>query len=98
LAGAARVGAARYQPRAVEGTVLHRIVRENVETFLREATDTDRDISELPSEHVGDTDDVMPIGKKGIGQVATEGARHSRDEDPLRTHGLTRERRYPKVH
>ncbi len=30
---------ATYQPRAAEGTVLHRVVRENLETFLREAAD-----------------------------------------------------------
>ena len=39
LAGAALVGAASYQPRDAEGTVLHRVVRENLETFLREASD-----------------------------------------------------------
>jgi len=33
------VGVATYQPRAAEGTVLHRVVRENLETFLREAAD-----------------------------------------------------------
>jgi hypothetical protein len=33
------VGAATYQPRDAEGTVLHRVVRENLETFLREAAD-----------------------------------------------------------
>ena len=39
LAGAARVGAASYQPRDAESTILHRVVRENLETFLREAND-----------------------------------------------------------
>ena len=39
LAGAAAVGAATYQPRAAEGTVLHRVVRENLATFLREVAD-----------------------------------------------------------
>src|SRR2546426_12488649 len=38
LAGPSAVGVATYQPRAAEGTVLHRVVRENLETFLREAT------------------------------------------------------------
>ena len=33
------MGVATYQPRAAEGTVLHRVVRENLETFLREAAD-----------------------------------------------------------
>jgi len=33
------VGTATYQPRAAEGTVLHRVVRENLETFLREVAD-----------------------------------------------------------
>ncbi len=33
------MGVATYQPRAAEGTVLHRVVRENLETFLREAGD-----------------------------------------------------------
>src|SRR5207244_4441537 len=37
LAGPSAVGVATYQPRAAEGTVLHRVVRENLETFLREA-------------------------------------------------------------
>ena len=39
LAGAATVGAATYQPRAAEGTVLHRVVRDHLETFLREVAD-----------------------------------------------------------
>src|SRR5439155_16476084 len=39
LAGASTVGVATYQPRAAEGTVLHRVVRENLETFLREAAE-----------------------------------------------------------
>jgi len=30
------VGAASYQPRAMEGTVLHRVVREHFETFRAE--------------------------------------------------------------
>jgi hypothetical protein len=33
------VGVATYQPRAAEGTVLHRVVREHLETFLREVAD-----------------------------------------------------------
>ena len=33
------VGAVTYQPRDAAGTVLHRVVRENLETFLREAAD-----------------------------------------------------------
>ena len=33
------MGVATYRPRAAEGTVLHRVVRENLETFLREAAD-----------------------------------------------------------
>jgi hypothetical protein len=33
------VGAATYQPRDAEGTVLHRVVCEHLETFLREAAD-----------------------------------------------------------
>lgn len=33
------VGAATYQPRDAEGTVLHRVVRENLETFLCEVAD-----------------------------------------------------------
>jgi len=32
------VDVAAYQPRDTEGVVVHRIVRENLETFLREAT------------------------------------------------------------
>src|SRR5437763_5207919 len=36
LAGAPGVGAASYEPRAMEGTVLHRVVRENFETFRAE--------------------------------------------------------------
>src|SRR5437016_8701947 len=36
LAGALRVGAASYQPRATEGTVLHRVIREHFETFRAE--------------------------------------------------------------
>src|SRR6266516_2953128 len=39
LAGPSTVGVATYRPRAAEGTVLHRVVRENLETFLREAAD-----------------------------------------------------------
>ncbi len=39
LAGAATVGTATYQPRAAEGTVLHRVVRDHLETFLREVAD-----------------------------------------------------------
>ena len=42
------MGTATYQPRAAEGAVLHRIVRENLETFLREATDQ-HDGGGLPS-------------------------------------------------
>ena len=30
------MGAASYQPRAMEGTVLHRVVREHFETFRAE--------------------------------------------------------------
>ena len=33
------LGAVTYQPRDAPGTVLHRVVRENLETFLREAAD-----------------------------------------------------------
>jgi hypothetical protein len=33
------VGAVTYQPRDAVGTILHRVVRENLETFLREAAD-----------------------------------------------------------
>jgi hypothetical protein len=33
------VGVATYQPRDAAGTTLHRVVRENLETFLREAAD-----------------------------------------------------------
>ena len=33
LAGPSAVGVATYQPRAAEGTVLHRVVRENLEKF-----------------------------------------------------------------
>jgi len=36
LAGAPPVGAASYEPRAMEGTVLHRVVREHFETFRAE--------------------------------------------------------------
>jgi len=32
LAGTPRVGAASYQPRSMEGTILHRVVREHFET------------------------------------------------------------------
>jgi len=38
LAGTGSMGTATHQPRAAERAVLHRIVRENLETFLREAT------------------------------------------------------------
>ena len=42
LAGAPRVRAAGYEPRAMEGTVPHRVVRENFETFRAKiATRTD---------------------------------------------------------
>ena len=34
--GAPCVGAASYQPRAMEGTFLHRVVREHFETFRAE--------------------------------------------------------------
>src|SRR3989442_1653264 len=37
LAGTAIVGRAVYEPRAAEGAVLHRLVREHLETFLRGA-------------------------------------------------------------
>jgi len=37
LAVAALVGAASYEPRVAEGTVLHRVVREHLESFLQEA-------------------------------------------------------------
>ena len=33
------MGATTYQPRATEGTVLHRLVRDYLETFLREVAD-----------------------------------------------------------
>ena len=39
LAGASTVGVATYQPRDAQGSILHRVVRENLETFLREAAD-----------------------------------------------------------
>jgi len=39
LAGTAIVGCAVYEPRAVEGAVLHRLVREHLETFLRDAAE-----------------------------------------------------------
>ena len=32
--------------------------------------DTDRDVGELSSQHVVDADDVMPLGEKGVRQVA----------------------------
>ena len=39
LAGASTVGVATYQPRDAQGSILHRVVRENLETFLREAAE-----------------------------------------------------------
>jgi len=39
LADAAPVGAGTYRPRAAEGTVLHRVVRDNLKTFLGEVAD-----------------------------------------------------------
>src|SRR5881409_3586214 len=39
LAVAAFVGAASYEPRVAEGTVLHGVVRDHLESFLREAAD-----------------------------------------------------------
>jgi hypothetical protein len=47
LAGAPRVGALSYQPRAMEGTVLHRVVREHFEAF-RAVTATRTDGGGLP--------------------------------------------------
>ena len=35
LAATSSVGAATYQPRAAEGTILHRLVRDHLETFSR---------------------------------------------------------------
>ena len=39
LAGGAAVAVNAYQPRGAEGTILHRLVRDHLETFLRDAAE-----------------------------------------------------------
>jgi Putative transposase/Transposase zinc-binding domain len=66
LARASPVGAATYQPRDAEGTVLHRVVRENLETFLREAADR-TDGSGLPRFIEREFRDFLTCGALGRG-------------------------------
>jgi len=49
LPATAVMGAHAYQPRAAEGTVLDQVVRDHLETFLREASDRTAGVGLPPS-------------------------------------------------
>src|SRR5215510_10310043 len=67
LAGASRVGAVTYQPRSAEGAVLQRVVRENLETFLREAADR-TDGEGLPRFIEREFREFLTCGALGLGR------------------------------
>ena len=79
LAGAPGVGAASYEPRAMEGTVLHRVVRENFETFRAEiAARTDG--GGLPQFVEREFRDFLTCGvlSRGFARVRCEGCAFER--------------------
>ena len=79
LAGAPLVGAASYQPRAMEGTVLHRVVREYFETFRAEVA-ARTDGGGLPQFVEREFRDLLTCGvlSRGFARVRCEGCAFER--------------------